>query len=105
SRLGPAVLNGLAELIFVEQEGKVDPGDRTDGVVAPGPRVDVEELELPVARVALELHLDQPAVIDRPEESLRQGLEQRQLDRAHEGAGAPEFWGMLAPALHDHRGE
>jgi hypothetical protein len=73
-------------------------------VIAPGPRVDVHELELVVARIELVLQLDQPVVTDLPEEPNRRPFQFGHVERLDERARPPEVGGMLAPPPHRHAG-
>src|SRR5262249_39190924 len=74
-------------------------------VVPPGARVDVEQLRPAVARIDLELELDETVVADLAQEAAGLLLELGQLDRADVGARTPELEWVLPPALRDHARE
>src|SRR5207248_1074372 len=80
----------------------VDAGGLGYRVVAPGPRVEVEQLEDTVPRVQLVLELYQSVVVDLSQEPLGIGLDQGRGDRLDVGAGAAELRRMLPAALGGH---
>src|SRR4029450_8299786 len=86
-----------------EQVGEVDAGLGRERVVAPGPRVEVEQLELAVAGVELELELDEPLEGDAAEDLVREALDLRRVDGLDVGARAAELGRVLAQAAGDHR--
>ena len=70
---------------------------------APRARIDVEELELSVARVALELDLDDAREPKRREDASRATLDLGIVDRLDECAGAAEIHRPLPRAARDDR--
>src|ERR1043166_6988869 len=93
----------MPELVAKEQVRKVRPSARAERVVAPGPRIHVEELVPAVALVELELDLHEPVVVHSREKVTCDFFELRQLDGLHEGAGAAEVQRALSQASHRHR--
>ncbi len=71
-------------------------------MIAPGARVDIEKLELAVARVFFEFHFNETVVINPREQSCREHFELRLVHGFDERAGAPKIVRMLATAAADH---
>src|SRR5207245_10973955 len=95
-------LHGLPNLVCELQIGKVHPGARSKGVIAPRASIDVQQLILSIAWVEFVFQLHQSVVVDGPQEALRQGLQERQFNGFYERAGPAELGRVLATPPDDH---
>jgi hypothetical protein len=59
-----------SKLICKQQIRKVHASRYADAVKPPSPCIYIQKLELPIARILLELHFDEPVEVDSSEESL-----------------------------------
>ena len=71
-------------------------------MVAPRASIDVQQLILSIAWVEFVFQLHQSVVVDGPQEALRQGLQERQLNGLYERAGPAELGRVLATPPDDH---
>ena len=95
-------VDGQAHLVREHQVREVDAGGLGYRVVAPRPRVEVEQLVDAVSRVELVLELDQSVVVDLAQEPLGVGLDLGRGHRLDVGARAAELRRMLPAAASGH---
>lgn len=78
---------------------EVDAGASSDPVPRPHAPVDVEQLVLPVPRIALELDLEQPSPVQGGDDGPPELLHARIVHRLHQRARVPEVtWVLAEPA-------
>src|SRR5919198_5382487 len=97
-----AGLDRLGQLVLVEGRREVHARGLAQRVVAPRPRVDVEQLELIVAVVVLVLELDEAVVADTAQQLDRVCLERLLVDRLDVRARASELPRVLAAPARVH---
>ena len=102
TRLRPAVWNGQAKLIGIKHVAEVNTSRRTQGVVPPRTRVDVEQLELVIAGIKFVLQFCESVVICRSEEALRVFFQDRNIDSFYVGTRSAELERVLTAAAYNH---